>query len=166
MVSQADFTAEEWQLLLEAPVLAGMAVTAAEPSGVWGLLKESLAAGGALARARTDAAANPLVKAVADAYAGAEGRTAAREGLRAQLGSGPPGELKQKAIAGMARALAVVAAKDAADAAAFRDWLEDTARHVAEASTEGGFLGFGGVRVSDAEKATLAEIETALRAIA
>jgi hypothetical protein len=33
---------------------------------------------------------------------------------------------------------------------------------VAEASTEGGFLGFGGVRVSEAEKATLAEISGAL----
>jgi hypothetical protein len=33
---------------------------------------------------------------------------------------------------------------------------------VAEASKEGGFLGFGGVQVSEAEKATLAEIATAL----
>jgi hypothetical protein len=33
---------------------------------------------------------------------------------------------------------------------------------VAEASTEGGFLGFGGVKVSDAEKATLADIAKAL----
>jgi len=33
---------------------------------------------------------------------------------------------------------------------------------VAEAASEGGFLGFGGVKVSEAEKATLAEITTAL----
>jgi hypothetical protein len=33
---------------------------------------------------------------------------------------------------------------------------------VAEASKEGGFLGFGGVQVSEAEKATLAEIAAAL----
>jgi hypothetical protein len=33
---------------------------------------------------------------------------------------------------------------------------------VADASTEGGFLGFGGVKVSEAEKATLAEIAAAL----
>jgi len=33
---------------------------------------------------------------------------------------------------------------------------------VAEASKEGGFLGFGGIRVSDAEKATLADINKAL----
>jgi hypothetical protein len=31
------------------------------------------------------------------------------------------------------------------------DWLRQISQHVAEASTEGGFLGIGGVRVSDAE---------------
>jgi hypothetical protein len=33
---------------------------------------------------------------------------------------------------------------------------------VAEASTEGGFLGFGGVTISEAEKATLVQISTSL----
>jgi hypothetical protein len=37
------------------------------------------------------------------------------------------------------------------------------AEHVAEAASEGGLLGFGGVKVSDAEKATLAEISSALK---
>ena len=35
-------------------------------------------------------------------------------------------------------------------------------KNVAEASSEGGFLGIGGVQVSDAEKATLADISRAL----
>jgi hypothetical protein len=40
--------------------------------------------------------------------------------------------------------------------------LNGLASKVAEASKEGGFLGFGGVQVSDAEKAALAEISSAL----
>jgi hypothetical protein len=36
--------------------------------------------------------------------------------------------------------------------------------NVAAAAKEGGFLGIGGVAVSDAEKATLAEIQAALAA--
>jgi hypothetical protein len=36
------------------------------------------------------------------------------------------------------------------------------AQKVAEASSEGGFLGFGGVQVSDAEKASLADVARAL----
>ena len=49
-----------------------------------------------------------------------------------------------------------------ADAAGFKAWLQDVARTAAEAGKEGGFMGFGGVAVSDAERATLAEISSAL----
>jgi len=41
-------------------------------------------------------------------------------------------------------------------------WLRDISQRVAEASKEGSFLGVGGVQVSDAEKATLADISKAL----
>jgi len=40
--------------------------------------------------------------------------------------------------------------------------LREIAQKAAEAGTEGGFLAFGGVAVSDAEKATLQEISAAL----
>src|SRR5690606_32635229 len=64
MANKASFTPEEWRQLLESPMLASMAVTAAEPSGLWGTLKESLAAGGALAKARADAGTNELIREV------------------------------------------------------------------------------------------------------
>jgi hypothetical protein len=51
----------------------------------------------------------------------------------------------------------ILAAKAPRDAFAFKAWLTDISRKVAEASSEG-----GGVQVSDAEKATLAEISKAL----
>ena len=47
---------------------------------------------------------------------------------------------------------------------AYGAWLAKVANDVAEASNEGGFLGFGGVAVSDAEKATLSEISGVLGA--
>jgi hypothetical protein len=56
-------------------------------------------------------------------------------------------------------------AKAPQDAAAFKTWLRDIAQKAAEAANEGGFLGFGGIAVSDAEKATLAEISTALNTV-
>ena len=49
-----------------------------------------------------------------------------------------------------------------ADASAFKTFLNTLAQKVAEAATEGGFLGLGGVPVSEAEKATLSEIAEAL----
>ena len=44
-------------------------------------------------------------------------------------------------------------------------WARGHIAHlVAEAASEGGFLGFGGVKARDAEKATIAEISKALGA--
>jgi len=50
------------------------------------------------------------------------------------------------------------------EAVAFKQLLKTIAEQTAEASKEGGFLGFGGVRVSDAEKASVAEVAATLRA--
>jgi hypothetical protein len=163
MASKASFTPDEWKQLLESPMLASMAVTAAEPSGLWGMLKESFAAGGALARAKADAGTNELIKAVVTDFESAEGRSAARDGLQARLKGSKPAEAKDKAIAGLRQASALLDAKAPGDAAAFKSWLQSIAQHTAEAAKEGGFLGFGGVPVSDAEKATVAEISSALR---
>ena len=44
------------------------------------------------------------------------------------------------------------------EASAYRKMLVDIAEKAANASSEGGFLGFGGVRVSDKEKAFIAEV--------
>lgn len=56
-------------------MLAAIAVTAADPSGLSGTLKESIAAGGALTKVKADAAADPLVKASAAEYETGEGRS-------------------------------------------------------------------------------------------
>jgi hypothetical protein len=162
MASKASFTPEEWQQLLQSVMMAGMAVTAAEPSGLFGLIKESMATGGALAHAKADAASNELVRAVAADYETSEGRTAAREGLQAKLAGSKVTDIKGKAIEQLRQVSALLEAKAPEDAAAFKAFLHQTAQQVAEASKEGGFLGFGGVQVSEAEKATLGEISTAL----
>ncbi len=162
MASKATFAAEEWKLLLESPMLAGMAVSAAEPSGLWGMIKEGFAASGALARAKVDAGSNPLIEAVVADFGTAEGRSVARDGLKARLSGSKPAEMKDKAVELLRQVAALLDAKAPEDAAAFKGWLQTIAREVAEASKEGGFLGFGGVQVSEAEKATLAEIAGAL----
>lgn len=162
MASKSSFTPEEWTQLLEAPMMAGMAISAADPNGIFGVLKESFTTGKLLAQANADAGANELVKAVAADYGTAEGRKAATEGLRTKMSGGKPGEIKAKALDGLRQVTALLAAKSPGDGAAFKAWLTQISQGVAEAAKEGGFLGFGGVRVSDAEKATLAEISTAL----
>lgn len=163
MTDKSNFTPDEWKLLMESVMMAGIAVSAAEPSGLWGLLKESFASGSALISAKTDAAANPLIKAVVADFETSGGRSSARDGLSEQLKGKKPAEIKSKCIETLRQAGALVDAKAPGDSVAFKGWLRQISQHVAEASKEGGFLGIGGVQVSDAEKATLTEIATALK---
>ena len=79
MTDKTNFTKDEWALLLRSPMNAGMAITAAEPSGLFGLLKESFAGGAALAQAASDPNANPLVKAVVTDFQTSDGRAAAHD---------------------------------------------------------------------------------------
>jgi hypothetical protein len=163
MADKTTFTKDEWTLLLESPLVAGVAVSAADPNGLWGLLKESFASGSALVHAKTDAGINPLIKAVAADFISGDGKSAVREGVREKFGGGQAAGVKTKSIDSLRQVSALLAAKAPGDAAAFKDWLRQISQRTAEAATEGGgLLGIGGIQVSDAEKATLAEISTAL----
>ena len=162
MADKSNFTADEWKLLLESVMTAGIAVSAAEPSGLWDLLKESFAEGNALMTAKMDPGTDALIKAVVADFE-TEGRSTARDGLKEKFTGSKPVEIKAKCIETLRQAGAVVDAKAPGDAAAFKGWLRQISQHVAEASKEGGFLGIGGVRVSEAEKATLNESSGALQ---
>jgi hypothetical protein len=121
-----------------------------------------MASGRSLVDAKQSADANPLAKAVADDIGTPETRTAARDRMQAQFKGSQIHEIKTKAVAELRAIASLVDAKAPEDAAGFKAWLEEVARETAEAGKEGGFLGFGGVAVSDAEKATLTEIAAAL----
>jgi hypothetical protein len=162
MTDKQSFTPEEWTKILMSPTIAGMAITAADPSGLWGMLKESFASGAALVAAKTDPGANPLVKAIVADFETADGRSEIKEALRARFAGAKPDDLVPRALASLTEVAEILDAKAPDDAAAFKAWLEEISLKVAEASKEGGFLGFGGVKVSDAEKATLTDIQKTL----
>ena len=163
MATKSNFTPDEWSRLLSSPMVAGMAITAADPSGVWGLLKEGMAGGWALLEARQNAQANPLVRAVAEDFATAEGRAGARTALQGRFSGTTFSAMKATALNELRSVSEILNAKAPDEAAAFNAWLQEVALKAAEAGKEGGFLGFGGVAVSETEKATLSEISAALR---
>lgn len=164
MADKANFTPDEWKLLLESVVMASMAVTAADPSGLFGLIKEGLAGGSTLAQARMGTGTNPLIKAVVDDFSTSGGRAIAQDGVKQKISGKQLPEVKALCIQTLQQAAAVLDAKAPSDAAAFKNWLHQLSQNVAEAASEGGGLfGIGGVPVSDAEKATLAEISSALK---
>lgn len=81
MVSNNDFAPAEWKKLVQAPLLAGFTVTAADPSSFVGTLQEAFANAKQLAEAKTGAGGE-LVKAVAEEILTSSGRADAREGIR------------------------------------------------------------------------------------
>jgi hypothetical protein len=163
MANRSNFTPDEWKKVLSSPMLAGMAVTLADPSGLWGMMKEGMASARALLDVKADAGASELLKAVVADFETSEGRSVAREGLKAELSGKAPGEMKRKVLEGLAEAGRILDTKAPGDAEAFKAWLNRVAQKVAEAASEGGTLGFGGVKVSDAEKASLSDVSQALR---
>jgi hypothetical protein len=163
MTDKSNFTSDEWKLLLEGVMMSSLAVSAAAPSGIFGLLKEGFATGGALVSAKMDGATNALIKAVVADLETSRGRAMAQDGVRAKLAGGKPAEIKSKCIETLTQVSALLDAKAPGDALSFKRWLQGISQRVAEAASEGGVFGFGGVQVSDSEKATLAEIATTLK---
>lgn len=162
MSDRTAFTDDEWSRVLQSVTLAGIAVTAASPSGLWGLIKESFAAGSVLAHAKDNASTCALARAVVDDLQTSEGRSRARQGIEVQAGD-KADTIQQRAVAALGEVGALVDAKAPDDAQAFKAWLRGIGQRVAEAAKEGGFLGFGGEQVNEAERQALSDISKALK---
>jgi hypothetical protein len=161
MATKQSFTPDEWTQILESTMLAGIAVSAAEPSGLWGTLKEFLANTSALNESKLDPDSNELVKAVIADFATAEGRSDIQKALQKRFAdAAKPADYIQRSLDSLRKA--ILEANAPGDAPAFKAWLRGISQKVAEASLEGGFLGFGGIQVSEAETTTLRDIAEAL----
>lgn len=158
MSSKPDYTPEEWALLARAPFMVGLIVTLAAPSGITGVLEEGSAVTRALTLAFGDRHTEPLLKSLVADIEASEGRLA-RPAERLH-----PDDAQTIAFETLEAVAEVLGRKAASgEAHAFKTWLLEIARQSAEAAKEGGFMGFGGVRVNEAEEAALSRIRAALR---
>jgi hypothetical protein len=164
MFSKTSFSSDEWSRVAASPMVVCAAVSAADPGGLWGLLKEASAGGFALVEAKRDANASPLLKAMADDLSSGDTRGPITTKAQAVFKDAKPTDIKERALAELRSVASIVDNKAPEEARVFKDWLQAIAKKAAEAAKEGGFLGFGGVAVSDAEKAALGEISRALSA--
>jgi hypothetical protein len=162
MTTKADYRAEEWQLLLDVPTLAGLAVMMAGKSGL-STMKEALAITQATLSGAAEYPDAPLLQAINDA------RVKGGEKSTAETFSGNPyaGLGREKFLevvtgkCGEASAL-LKAKATPTEAEAFRLWTLSIADKVAKAAYEGGFLGFGGTQVSAEEVAAIDKIKSSL----
>jgi hypothetical protein len=150
-----DYSKEEWESLLKAPMMAAMAVVAASPSGPIGVLKEMFAVGKGLLEG-AEGTTNSLIAAMVADIKGGNRPTVPTE--RPQ----DLAQVKAQALGACREAAALVSRKAPGEAEGFKRWLLATAQRAAEAAREGGVFGIGGVAVSDAERAALGEVAGAL----
>ena len=162
MANKQSFTPEEWSKIMQSVALSGVAVTAADPSGLMGMLKESFASANAVVSAKRDPAASELVKSVVSEFESADGRATLREALKKTLSGASQADVSQRSLEALRQISAVLDSKAPGESAAFKSWLRAISTSVANAASEGSVLGFGGTKVSDKEKATLNDIAKAL----
>ncbi|HXD98990.1 MAG TPA: hypothetical protein VN646_20730 [Candidatus Acidoferrum sp.] len=159
MTTKANFTPEEWNLLRRAPMMAGLVVVAASPSGPVGILQETFAVGKVLAEAKAQSPGELISSLVADLTT-EEGRKAARP---ADLVGKSPEQIKSNALDSLRQVGTLLDQKARPEESqAVKRWLHDTGKRVSEAAKEGGFLGLGGTQVSEQEKAALNELGRSL----
>lgn len=150
---KATFTDDEWNKIQMAPVAATFYVVSASPSGASGIAKEVVAAGEALRLLVKDALPTSLVDVAFGSFNG-------------KLHLDGPGfddqSPRDSALQSLKVAASAVKGKSPVNGKSFGDTLVALSRRVAEASKEGGILGFGGTLVSNEEEQAISAIAAAV----
>src|SRR3954469_3009917 len=150
MTKKADFNAEQWEAVVEGPVLAGLAVVAADRGGT---IRESLAMGRVYTEARKEHGDSELLDELVTSQPSID-----RE--RAQATGGDIAKLAQDRLREAMGILEEKASPEEVDA--YKKFVMTVAQAAASAHKEGGFLGIGGKPVSEAEEKALDEISITL----
>ena len=152
MTTKADFTDEEWARLGRSPLVAGMAITIADPGGPIEALKETSAALKTVIDAAQTGKHGEFVQAVAaDVAAKAQNRENPLAGFKPK-GTQASAEILDE-LRGVNQLLVSKTTEEETEQ--FRGWLKESAQQTALAAKEGGFLGFRAVRVSEGEQEML-----------
>ena len=157
MASKATFTDDEWDRVRRAPIVAGMAITIADPGGPIEISKEMMAT---LRAATVPPSQEELLAAVAlDIQALAQQKQNPARNFKPTSAATAGSEILDEL-----RAVDAIVAEKATpeETQAFRGWLVMAAQAAADAAKEGGFMGFGAVQVSEGEQTMLDQLRSAL----
>jgi hypothetical protein len=148
MTGKADFSSEEWDVVLKGPPIAGMIVITAQRGGTF---RESFSMAKSYGEARQQHGESELLDEIASTKPELD---------RTRYHS--PEELKEHGLQHLREAVELLERKAAPDEVdEYKRFVLTLADRVADAHKEG-FLGLSGERVSEAERAAVAEIAEAL----
>jgi hypothetical protein len=150
MTKKAEFNAEEWSTVVDAPLYAGMRVIAADRGGT---VRESLALGRVYRETRERQGASELLDELIKSPPTMD---------QAQL-QAAGGNLADAAATRLRDAIAILSSKATPEEVdSYKRFVMTVAQAVASAHKEGGFLGIGGKQISDAENQALDELSIAM----
>jgi len=148
MTGKADFSPEEWEVVLKGPPSAGMIVITAQRGGTF---RESFSMAKSYGEARKQHGDSELLDEIASTKPEID---------RTRYHS--PEELKEHGLQHLREAVELLERKATPEEVdEYRRFVLTLANRVADAHKEG-FLGLSGERVSEAERAAVAEIAEAL----
>jgi len=154
MTTKADFTNEEWTYLLQAPTAAGMYIMMADPNFVIGSMKEAFAVSAGIISKEKESNSELLTALLADFKEKEMVKQARLKFEEKNLEA-----MKQTSLNALKKVVRLLAEKATPEEAAeINNWLYELGVKTAEAAKEGGFLGFGGTRVSEKEEKALQEL--------
>ncbi len=172
-MSTMNFTDEERRLLATLPHTIGSAVAFADSSGLIGTGKEMFASANAMLDGLKKFPNNELIKSVVPQVLEGEDRQVQMQRVM-DMRDWSVKRLKSKEINSYDKFRAqvlsdarevnamLIAKAPAAQAEEYRSWLMSVAETVANAATEGGFMGFGSTRLSSNEAAFISDLKAAI----
>lgn len=166
-----SLTPEQQQLLASLPHTIGSAMAFAGKSGIFGTGKEMFTNSEALLEGMRLYPNNELIRSIlpdpqaADRSAEIAEMRATRDWMQSRIRDkqvNSQEKLVDMAVADASEANNLLMTLDPAVAAEYRQWVLGAAEKVAMASSEGGFLGFGGEQFSEGERKLLDQLKNAL----
>jgi hypothetical protein len=169
----SNYTEDELYLIASLPHTIGAAMAFVGHSGLFGTGKEMFVSATSILNGVKEYPSNALIQAILPNLQ--EDRQEAmgkmkkfRDWTTARMkekGINSAEKMRAQALEDCRAVASLLASKgNAQEASEYRQWAIAVAEKVAMASTEGGFLGFGGERLSGSEKQLLGELESALGA--
>ncbi|HET6966716.1 MAG TPA: hypothetical protein VFI44_00490 [Ornithinibacter sp.] len=159
MTTRSDFTDEEWVRVVRGPMVAGLAISLADPGGPIEMAKESMAT--------LKAATNPpsreqlLAEVALEIQAMAQQRQNPLKGFKPTPAPGQgPGDVVVEELRTVQSLVAATATPE--EAAAFGTWLVTAAQAAADAAKDGGFMGFHAEQVSAREQSMIDQVRAAV----
>lgn len=164
MSAVTDYTQDQVEKMMAAPMLVSMYIMGSSLSGPVGLVKEMMSGVETAMKVAKDSAPDSVLRILfSEENMKQQQNKMQQETKESTAGAQNMDEAKAKMLADIKGAVAILSTKGSPEEIeAYKKLMVSVAENVANAAKEGGFMGIGGTIVNDAEKTAIADIKAAV----